>query len=131
MGRHHEEQSLALFGEIRQRSSGDERWGERHSGQKYRILVLSIDRIHDLSFIGPEPDAKSFFCHVLGESGAPGAGTDHSNTIDYLHIEKRRPTGCVRTNRVCGSVIWRADYRNLPFPLSMKRLGQGPYKATV
>jgi hypothetical protein len=80
-----------------------------------------VNRIDDVPFIGPERDAKPFSRHVLGKSGAPGTSTNHSDTVDYLHNGEKRPKGSATTNRVCRSVIWRADYRNPLFPLSMNR----------
>ena len=82
MGWHHKEQPLALLGEIRQRSGGDERWGEGDRGQKDRILVLPIDRIHNLSFIGPEPSFETFLRQMFRQSSAPGTGPDDSYAMD-------------------------------------------------
>jgi hypothetical protein len=39
---------------------------------------------------------------VLGQSGAPGTSTDHTDTIGDLHHEKKTPRGFA-TNRACGS----------------------------
>src|SRR5580765_2154397 len=91
MGRHHEQQSLALLGEVHQRSGGDERWGERHAGQKNRILVFPIDRIHDLSFIGPEPSFKTLLRQMFRQGGAPGTGPDDSYAVNCLHVVDRYP----------------------------------------
>ena len=82
MGRHHEEQPLALLGEIRQRSGGDERWRERDTGQKDRILVFPIDRIHNLSFIGPEPSFETFLRQMFRQGSAPSTGPDNSYAMD-------------------------------------------------
>jgi hypothetical protein len=116
-----EEKAFAVTRGFHKRSGRGKRGRQGNSWKEDPILVRLIDRIDDVPLIGPEPDAKSFSRHVLGKSGAPGTSTNHSDAIDCLHNEKKRPKGSATTNGVCGSVIWRADYRNPLFPLSMNR----------
>jgi hypothetical protein len=115
VGRHYEEQSLALLREVHQRSSSDERWGELHAGQKDRILVFPIDRIHNLALIGPEPSFETFLRQMLRQGSAPGAGPDDSYAMDRWHDLKVFLTGGVISTRF----VSHADYRNRFFPLSM------------
>ena len=82
MGRHHEEQSLALFGEVNQRPGSNERWRKRDTGQKDRILVFPVDRIHDLSFIGPELSSETFLRQMFRQGSAPGTGSDDAYAMD-------------------------------------------------
>ena len=97
-----EEKAFAVARGLRKRSGRGERERQGHSGQEDPILVGLVNRIDDVPFIGPEPDAKSFSRHVLGKSGAPGTSTNHSDTIDYLHNGEKRPKGSATTNRVAG-----------------------------
>ena len=83
--RHHKEQPLAPLGEIYQRSGRHERRGKRDTRQKNRILVFPVDRIHNLSFIGPEPSVETFLRQMLRQSRAPSAGPDHSYAMDGWH----------------------------------------------
>ena len=82
MGRYREEQPLALLGEIGQRSGGNERWRKGDTGQKDRILVLPVDRIHNLSLIGPETSVEAFLRKMLRQGSAPRASPDHSYAMD-------------------------------------------------
>ncbi len=46
-------------------------------GQENRVLVLSIDRLNNFRFVGPDPNRLSLYSQKIGERRAPTAGAEH------------------------------------------------------
>src|SRR3954462_1861724 len=51
-------------------------WNAR---QENRVLVLSIDRLNDFRFVGPDPNRVSLESQKIGERRAPAAGPEYSD----------------------------------------------------